>query len=230
MSESISTRSREVIDALMVSLKDVRTIEKTIPYEIKYQFGNLQWNLHNVPPIIIWLHQGGTVLKKVQAPNVEELDEDGNVINSVPAVGYRRALYIARIWMPGRDRTEQAANCEHVLDQLVTASLQLDFPEKVSFVDAPYKFPSEVEGKWLEYGGLLDTTVYIQSSVPAKPTGETILVEVQGPGQFKTAIVDEVPKNVDTVPDDKFDPDTVDPEPITWVTEDPPDGWPEWEG
>ena len=210
-------RSRAVVDQLMAALTNVRKAESTVPFELDYGFGNLAFDAHGRPTRLTWIHKGGIVLKKVAAPPVqsEETDSEGEPVTTVPAQGYRRADYLCRIWANGFNRDDAAINAERILDQLATAALQLEFPDQVSFLDAPYKFTSEVDGKHIDKGALLDATVYIQSSVPSQPVGGTMDVVVTG-YEFKDGIVDDVETSVDDVPDGQFEIDRVEPEPDTW--------------
>lgn len=172
----IRTRSRALVAELMGKLVETRTIEETEPYDIQFNFGNLKDAEFARPPRIIWLNQGGLALEMVQAPPIIVMNEDGTTTKTtVPAVGYRRSDYICRILE--RD-PEQA---EIVLDQLVTASRLIDRTDAIVFDRAPWKFTTEVEGRWLEAGfALIDVTVGFRTQVAAEPIGSDEDVIVAG--------------------------------------------------
>lgn len=165
MAERTHSRSELVIDSLMTQLAEVRRIEDSSPTTIEHDFGNLKDAEHGRPPRVIWVHRGGLAVTPDIAPT-----EEGEPASA----GYRVATYVARLWMP------DVQQCEELLDQLVTASRFIDRPQAISFVNQRYEFPTQVEGKWLERGQIIDATVLIRSSVPAEPRGSTEDVTVVG--------------------------------------------------
>ncbi len=181
---SNTSRSRAEIDTLMDKLFTVRNIEKTLPHKIKHEFGKLSDVLHAAPPRIVWIYQGGKALEKVPAPDVVGDQPE----KTVPAVGYRRSDYLARIWAPDLERAEI------ILDQLVTASRLTDYPDKYVFENMNYTVPTELEGKWLELGSVIDAQIGIRSSVPAVPVGTDIDVIVAG-NEFRAGY--EIPSGED---------------------------------
>lgn len=180
MTERTHSRSELVIDSLMAKLTEVRTIEESEPAEVKHEFGNLEDAKGSRPPRVVWLHRAGIALTNDVKPATE---------GDPPIAGTRVARYTARIWM--RD----VESCENLLDQLVTASKML--PQNlVSFRNQPYEFPTQVEGRWLESGQLIDATVLVSANVFNEPRGATELVEVQS-SQLRAGIENPIGEDPD---------------------------------
>lgn len=164
------------VNELMNALTAVRKTSGWDPDVVPHEFGNLKDAEHSWHPRIVWLHEGGTILEKMDAEGVPVGET-----STVPAIGYRKASYRARIW--GKDSEE----CEDILDQLVTAGLQTARPEQFVFDKKSYKFPSEIKGSWKDNGKVLDAWIDIRSSVASTPVppdeeDNPLEVIVQGAG------------------------------------------------
>lgn len=204
--EIIWTRSRVIVRELMQKLDRTRELENTKPFKIPYDFGNLKDAQHARPPRIIWLNEGGLALQKVAAPAVEILNADGTTTKTtVPAIGYRLSKHTIRIW----ERDPEKA--EVVLDQLVTSANMIDRPDAIVFQDAPWKFVTEVEGRWLENGfAMIDATCGIRSRVAASPIGSNTDVIVAS-AEFRAGIENPLHEPLD---ESEYDVDriTIQPE------------------
>lgn len=181
MTDIIWTPSRLVVKALMEKLTEVRSVEKYLPNEIPYDFGNLADAVRSRAPRLIWKNRGGVILETVNAPSIQTVSS-GGVPSTTLAVGYNRSNYVVRIW------ERDPALAEIILSELVTASRLMDRSDQVVVEKMPWDFITETEGKWLENGAaIIDATIGIRASAAKEPIGSTADVVVAG-SEFRAGI------------------------------------------